>query len=55
MSQEKPDEVKRKKYSKPTLEKVKLMPEEAVLGACKNPGTGGCPPPGQPDGRTPGS
>ena len=27
---------KRKPYKKPMLNKVKLVPEEAVLGVCKN-------------------
>ncbi len=26
----------RKPYKKPTLKQVKLVPEEAVLGVCKN-------------------
>lgn len=37
----------RKRYEKPTVLRVELKPEEAVLGACKNsvtsgPGQGGC-------------
>ncbi len=31
----------KKPYAKPTLMKVQLKPEEAVLGACKNTGTVG--------------
>lgn len=42
-------------YRKPTVERIRLQPEEAVLGACKNPGWGGCQPPGQPPSRNPGS
>jgi hypothetical protein len=48
-------ESERKPYRKPTLERVKLMPEETVLAACKNPSTDPCPPPGQPGSRLPGS
>ena len=28
--------MEKKPYKKPTLNKVKLVPEEAVLGVCKN-------------------
>ncbi len=28
--------MEKKSYKKPTLNKVKLVPEEAVLGVCKN-------------------
>jgi len=45
---------KKKAYKKPEVEQVKLVPEEAVLGACKNPGWGGCTPPGH-GGKSPGS
>ncbi|QQR91704.1 MAG: hypothetical protein IPJ88_08355 [Myxococcales bacterium] len=31
----------RKAYEKPTIEKVPLKPEEAVLGFCKSSGIGG--------------
>lgn len=38
---------RRKRYEKPTVLRVELKPEEAVLGACKNsvsagPGQGNC-------------
>ncbi|MCK9459447.1 MAG: hypothetical protein M0R80_07405 [Proteobacteria bacterium] len=46
---------KRKAYRKPAVERVKLAPEETVLGACKNPGWGGCPIPPSPGARKPGS
>lgn len=31
----------RKKYERPSIEKVKLVPSEAVLAACKNESTAG--------------
>jgi len=30
-------------YSRPVIEQVRLIPEEAVLAACKSPGGGGGP------------
>lgn len=45
----------RRPYRKPRIERVKLQPEEATLGACKNPGLGPCKPPGLPPSRLPGS
>lgn len=45
----------RRPYRRPTVERIRLRPEDAVLSACKNPGWGGCSKPGQPGGRTPGS
>ena len=32
---------RKKPYAKPTLMKVQLKPEEAILGSCKNTGTVG--------------
>lgn len=56
MSKQKDEiQTERKPYRKPELERVKLMPEETVLGACKNPGLDGCNPPGQPVSQLPGS
>lgn len=46
---------KRRPYREPRIERVGLLLEEAALGACKNPGWGGCEPPGQPQSRHPGS
>ena len=52
---EKADKVKaRKPYRRPMVERVRIEPTESVLAACKQPGPGGCPPPGQ-GGRNPGS
>ena len=31
----------KQKYAKPVVQKVKLIPSEAVLLACKNPASGG--------------
>ena len=51
---EKPRQSKRP-YHKPRLEKLNLVPSEAVLQHCKNPGWGPCQPPGQPPSKLPGS
>lgn len=45
----------RQPYRKPVLERIRLAPDEVVLGACKNPGFGACHPPGHPPARLPGS
>jgi hypothetical protein len=47
--------VERRVYRKPRLTRVRLRLDEVLLGACKNPGWGGCNPPGHPPSRLPGS
>ena len=49
------EQKKRRPYHEPRVERVELLLEEALLGACKNPGWGDCAPPGQPPSRRPGS
>ena len=45
--------MKKKQWVKPACTKVRLVPEEAVLVGCKNPGHGStCDPKGWPTGKT---
>lgn len=52
---EKDDKKKRRPYREPRVERIEIRLDEAMLGNCKNPGWGGCAPPGQPPSRRPGS
>ena len=51
----KQDKRPRRPYRRPRVERVELRLEETVLGACKNPGTQQCTPPGHDPARLPGS